>query len=416
MGGRRTPLGSRPRRWPQLDGALGLWRGPALADIADELFAQVEASRLEELRLTALEERFDAQLALGEHHRLVAELDSLVRRHPLRERLRGAADARLVPVGSPGRGATRVRQTPGARSSTSLVSSPGLSCNGSSRRSCATTPRSPRRAELGLVVAAGWPPSRRCRCRWRLPLLAGVVLLAGGKGARPARQCAIAPTCGRVRLDANRQADRPHRGAECAAPVERSSAARSGICPSTGILSKIDPQTGNVVGTANTPPVPCGLAAGEGALWVSDCSSPTVVRIDPAHDVVVGRTTLPVPRQRARRRNAERRRRRRFHLGRTGLRQSKLRLAARSGKRPRAASLRHPRRRSGGSGVRDGALWVGGGVIGRLSRIDPATNEVTSPARDLGEWLCCVAAGGGYVWAAINPGGTVWKLASTATS
>ena len=72
----------------ELEAALGLWRGPALADVADELFAQVEASRLEELRLTALEERIDAQLALGEHHRLVAELDSLVRRHPLRERLR----------------------------------------------------------------------------------------------------------------------------------------------------------------------------------------------------------------------------------------------------------------------------------------------------------------------------------------
>ena len=49
-------------------------------------------------------------------------------------------------------------------------------------------------------------------------------------------------------------------------------------------------------------------------------------------------------------------------------------------------------------------------MIGRLSRIDPATNAVTTPARDLGQWLCCVAAGGGYVWAAINPGGTVWKL------
>ena len=55
-------------------------------------------------------------------------------------------------------------------------------------------------------------------------------------------------------------------------------------------------------------------------------------------------------------------------------------------------------------------------MIGRLSRIDPATNDVTTPARDLGQWLCCVAAGGGYVWAAINPGGTVWKSASTATS
>ena len=88
----------------------------------------------------------------------------------------------------------------------------------------------------------------------------------------------------------------------------------------TGILSKIDPQTGDVVDTANTVPVPCGLAAGEGALWVSDCNTPTVVRIDPAHDVVVGRGGAAGSSQRARGHNAERRRRGGLHLGWTGLR------------------------------------------------------------------------------------------------
>ena len=58
----------------------------------------------------------------------------------------------------------------------------------------------------------------------------------------------------------------------------------------------------------------------------------------------------------------------------------------------------------------DGALWVGGGVIGRLSRIDPRTNEVTTPTRDLGSWLCCVAVGGGYVWAVVTPADRVWKI------
>ena len=67
-----------------LDRALDLWRGPALADVADEPCLCVEAQRLEELRLTALEERFDARLALGEYHRLVAELGTPVQRHPLR--------------------------------------------------------------------------------------------------------------------------------------------------------------------------------------------------------------------------------------------------------------------------------------------------------------------------------------------
>jgi DNA-binding SARP family transcriptional activator len=68
--------------------ALALWRGPALADVAHESFAQPEILRLEELRLVALERRIDADLALGCAAELVAELNTLVREHPLRERLR----------------------------------------------------------------------------------------------------------------------------------------------------------------------------------------------------------------------------------------------------------------------------------------------------------------------------------------
>jgi DNA-binding SARP family transcriptional activator len=68
--------------------ALALWRGPALADVAYEPFADAESARLEELRLAALEERIDADLALDRHAGLVAELDALVRTEPLRERLR----------------------------------------------------------------------------------------------------------------------------------------------------------------------------------------------------------------------------------------------------------------------------------------------------------------------------------------
>jgi class 3 adenylate cyclase len=77
------------KRAAKLREALALWRGPALADLAYEPFAQTEAGRLEELRLAALEERIDADLELARHGELVAELEALVRHHPLRERLRG---------------------------------------------------------------------------------------------------------------------------------------------------------------------------------------------------------------------------------------------------------------------------------------------------------------------------------------
>jgi DNA-binding SARP family transcriptional activator len=71
----------------KLQEALALWRGPALADVVQAELARVEAARLEELRLAALEERLEADLALGRHAQLVGELEALVAEHPLRERL-----------------------------------------------------------------------------------------------------------------------------------------------------------------------------------------------------------------------------------------------------------------------------------------------------------------------------------------
>ncbi|MGK5448331.1 BTAD domain-containing putative transcriptional regulator [Streptomyces radiopugnans] len=68
--------------------ALGLWRGPAYADFADEEFARGPAHRLTEQRLSVLEEQAEARLAAGDHVLLAGELADLVARYPLRERLR----------------------------------------------------------------------------------------------------------------------------------------------------------------------------------------------------------------------------------------------------------------------------------------------------------------------------------------
>ena len=91
-------LANEGRRWlaegdaqasaETLRAALALWRGQVLADLAYESFARADSERLEELRLQALEDRVDANLALGRHHALVPELRELVDQHPLRERLR----------------------------------------------------------------------------------------------------------------------------------------------------------------------------------------------------------------------------------------------------------------------------------------------------------------------------------------
>jgi DNA-binding SARP family transcriptional activator len=68
--------------------ALALWRGPPLDDVAHTRFARQEIGRLEERRLAVLEERIEADLAAGRQADLIAELESLVAGHPLRERLR----------------------------------------------------------------------------------------------------------------------------------------------------------------------------------------------------------------------------------------------------------------------------------------------------------------------------------------
>jgi DNA-binding SARP family transcriptional activator len=72
-----------------LDDALALWRGPPLADVREEPFARTAADRLEALHVHALEARFDVLLGRGEDRALVPELEALVDRHPLHERLRG---------------------------------------------------------------------------------------------------------------------------------------------------------------------------------------------------------------------------------------------------------------------------------------------------------------------------------------
>ena len=72
-----------------LDQAMTLWRGPPLTDFRYEPFAQDEIGRLEELKLACLEERNEANLALGSAGALTAELGRMVTNHPLRERLRG---------------------------------------------------------------------------------------------------------------------------------------------------------------------------------------------------------------------------------------------------------------------------------------------------------------------------------------
>jgi predicted ATPase/DNA-binding SARP family transcriptional activator len=88
--GRRALVRDHPQAAAdQLAAGLSLWRGPLLADLDEVAALEPERARLEALRLTALEDRIEADLALAGHGALVAELEGLVADHPYRERLWG---------------------------------------------------------------------------------------------------------------------------------------------------------------------------------------------------------------------------------------------------------------------------------------------------------------------------------------
>ena len=94
--------------------ALSLWRGPALLDVAGVDFFQPILTRLDELWMTATEDRLEADLRLGRGAELITELTALVAEHPLRERLVGALMRALSEAGRPAEALTvyeRTRQT-----------------------------------------------------------------------------------------------------------------------------------------------------------------------------------------------------------------------------------------------------------------------------------------------------------------
>ena len=137
--------------------ALDLWRGPVLADVADYVFTGLEAARLEELQLAALEARIDADLALGRHDALTAELERLADERVLRERLHGQL---MLALHRCGRRPTRWPPTGGSAtcSPASSASTPG-SVAAPARRCSGPRPRA------GLAPGKPARPPRRNRPR-----------------------------------------------------------------------------------------------------------------------------------------------------------------------------------------------------------------------------------------------------------
>jgi YVTN family beta-propeller protein len=222
--------------------ALALWRGPALADFRYEEFAQQEAARLEEARITALEARIEADLALGREDELVAELQALAKEHPLRERLRGQLMLALYRTGRQAEALGAYRE--GRRL---LVEELGIE------------PSPPlqelERAILAQDASIGAarrrlpPPARRRR-------LALVVAL-GGALVVIAAAAAVAIT------------------------VSRSGEGRISSFVEGNSLAAIDPATGRVVAEVPVGATPAAVAVGGGGVWVLNADDQTISRVDP---------------------------------------------------------------------------------------------------------------------------------------
>jgi DNA-binding SARP family transcriptional activator/ABC-type branched-subunit amino acid transport system substrate-binding protein/DNA-binding beta-propeller fold protein YncE len=358
-----------------LSEALALWRGRPLSDFTYEDFARDEIARLEELRLVALEERIDADLALGRHADLVAELTRLVGEHPLRERLRAQL---MLALYRSGRQAEALEGYRTARRA--LLEERGLKPGPALRDLEAAILRED--PELG---APARPPAPMLRTRRRAGLLitaggcallaaavAAAVLTLSSGGGRPTLRSLAPGSVGQVD---------PRTGAVVAEVLVPGGPAR---LAATGghlwvasdrsrTLSQLSASTRAVSQVVAPGTFPTDLAGGRDALWVLDAARGRLVEISPAYGSVARRVAID---------------------------------------RGRAVTYLAEDRSVLDNGwslaVGMGSVWVTDGSD-RLARIDPATGRIRSRI-DVGQRLNGVAVGEGAVWAIGGPAAAVSRV------
>ncbi len=361
-----------------LRAAEGLWRGRPLADLEFEQFARLDIERLEELRLGAVEERIEAELALGRHRGAVAELEALVTEHPLRERLRGQL---MLALYRSGRQAEALEVFRSAR--TLLVDELGLDPGPQLRALEQAILRQDEAlgpAAAGLVavtapaqrspvprpppqVADARRPSigRRVVPRWLLaaPLAAAaatvaIVVLAGDGTRASPRGDALALVSLRDGTIGG--------AATLGAPPTRAAAGFGSLWVThygAGTVARVDPGDRVVRQTIGVGSGPSGLAAGAGAVWVANSLDGTVSRIDPATQQVV--QTIAV-----------------------GTRPSDIAVA-------------------------DGVVWVASAAADALTGLDPRSGTAVRII-DLGSSPTALAAGAGALWVASESGRAVLRI------
>jgi YVTN family beta-propeller protein len=231
---------------------LALWRGAPLQEVAYYDFARAEAERLEELHLAAIEARIDAELDRREHARLVPELETLVRAHPLREHLR---EQLMLALYRSGRQAEALEAYQDARRTldAELGLEPSRQLQELERKILTQDPsldarpaaEQRRRRRGGLLIAAG------AALLLAGAIAAGVIELTSGAGAKSLTR--VAPN-------------------------------------SVGV---IDPKTNRIVGQIPVGPAPTRLALAGNSLWVANAEGRTLSRIDAEKRIAL--REIPIP-------------------------------------------------------------------------------------------------------------------------
>jgi DNA-binding SARP family transcriptional activator/ABC-type branched-subunit amino acid transport system substrate-binding protein len=268
--------------------ALALWRGRALEDFAYEPFAQSATAQLEEQRLAALEDRIDADLARGEHAALVAELESLVREHPLRERFHQQL---MVSLYRSGRQAEALEHYQSARQM--LIDELGIEPGPALRElersiltqdpSLAPPPRpaalgrigSRRRASVLLLVGAGL---------LLVAALAAALLSRGGDSPAVSLQAnalgLVDPVTGHLRA---------------AVPIGGAPARVNTIGGQVWVsnddartVALVNARAAGIERVARIREFPSDFAVGAGAVWVIDRLGGRLVKISPDYATVLG--------------------------------------------------------------------------------------------------------------------------------
>jgi YVTN family beta-propeller protein len=414
-----------------LQEALKLWRGPPLSDFAYESFAQAEIARLDERRLVALEERVEADLALGRHADLVAELETLVAENHLRERLRGQL---MLALYRSGRQAEALHSYQEARRM--LVDELGIEPGQALQRlhtgilqqdpaldpAPAVRPDRAAKAAATARPAGVWAKLSHSRSTTRLLVAGGILLLAAAIGAAALALTGDSGGASLASVAGNSVGVIDPRTNEITAqiPVGRTPTSVSSGEGSVWVLnaddqtiSRIDPQTKGVQ-TFGTGTLPTDLAAGAGAVWVGNGGKPstlvnpaiatTISKLDPSTGDARASIELPEAKE-----------------GIHNLAEDHIAVGAgavwainpdftvsridpRTGRVVRVAQVD-----AAAIAADPRSVWVLN-VDNTVSRINPTTNRATRPINVASTSLTDIAVGAGAAWVAGPFEGVVWRI------